>query len=60
MLEVMDGAADPVAGLPDWARLTCLSWYLVPSSRCSRPWTNSHAPMFSGSSCSQTTSLAAG
>ena len=50
----------PVAGLADSARLTWRSVWVSRSSRCSRPWTKFQAPMFSGSSCSHTTSSAPG
>ena len=59
VLQLMDGgrARRGAAGL---ARLTCLSWYRAPKMACRRPCANDQAPMFSGSSWSQTTSLAWG
>ncbi len=53
-------AALPVAGLADSARLTWIRVKRSRSSMCSRPWAKDHAPMFSGSSWSHTTSLADG
>ena len=51
---------DPVAGLPDSKRLTRRTVWVSANRSASRPLAKAQAPMFSGSSCSHTTSRGVG
>ena len=48
---------DPVAGLADSGRLTHDQWNDPASSPCSSRFMYAQAPMFFGSSCTQTTGV---